>query len=131
MEVILGNYLELSQGAKLVSYDLDLVSTNGSFRWYNDTAEVKKLGNSKGILAFSYQGERVRTTCPSAFPKNTGKTGKCDGYSQVPQPTLLLQDGTIASLLEPRWSVTPMCQLERRALPSAQLIETTHQKQLM
>jgi len=24
--------------------------------WYNDTAEVKKLGNSKGILAFSYQG---------------------------------------------------------------------------
>ena len=34
-------------------------------RWYNDTAELawKKLKNSKGILAFSYQGE-------SFYPNN-------------------------------------------------------------
>ena len=64
LKVILKYFLH---GANFISNDL--VSMNGPFRWYNDTAKVKKLGNSKGILAFKYQGERVHTICPSAFPQ--------------------------------------------------------------
>ena len=43
------------------SYRLVLVFNSRMFplRWYNEAAEVMKLGNSSGIHAFSYQGVRL------------------------------------------------------------------------
>ena len=65
-------------------------------RWYNDTAELawKKLKNSKGILAFSYQGE--------SFPpkKWRRKTGMVIWRVRFPNPLFegWLSNGCVAGL---------------------------------
>ena len=44
-------------------------------RWFDDAAESRKLGNSMGVLAFSYQGERGSTSIISVnllHPKSVG-----------------------------------------------------------
>ena len=51
-------------------------------RWFDDAAESRKLGNSMGVLAFSYQGERGSTSIISVnllHPKSVGSIGDLAG----------------------------------------------------